>query len=100
MTNRLPTKYYPSFTVAEMLRISPRAIARITSSFMVLTSDNQKINLGLSLKFEAKGQKVLDYSRKDGKFWEFSEKAVELLREYRVCLFFCLFAKSSLCSLR
>lgn len=51
---------------------------------MVLTSDNQKINLGLSLKFEAKAQKVLDYSRKDGKFWEFSDKAVELLREYRV----------------
>ena len=52
---------------------------------MVLTSDSQKINLGLSLKFEAKGQKVLDYSRKDGRYWEFSDKALELLKEYKVC---------------
>lgn len=85
--NRLPTHYYPAFTVAEMLHISSRAISRITSSFMVLTSDNQKVNLGLSLKFEGKGQKVLEYSKKDGKFWEFSDKAVGLLREYRVRVF-------------
>jgi 5'-3' exoribonuclease 1 len=51
---------------------------------MVIMSDNAKINLGLSLKFEAKALKVIDYSRKDGKHWEFSEKAVELIREYRV----------------
>ena len=51
---------------------------------MVVTSDGQKTNLGLSLKFEAKGLKVLDYSRKDGKTWEFSEKAIGLLRDYKV----------------
>ena len=59
------------------------AIAKITSSFMVITSDGQKNNLGLSLKFEAKALKVIDYSRKDGRHWEFSEKAVELIREYK-----------------
>ncbi|THH13302.1 hypothetical protein EW146_g6897 [Bondarzewia mesenterica] len=84
VTSRLPTRYYPSFQAAEMVGISGRALAKITSSFMVLTSDNQKINLGLSLKFEAKGMKVLDYSRKDSKLWEFSDKAVDLLREYKV----------------
>ena len=52
---------------------------------MVITSDNQKINLGLNLKFEAKGLKVLGYSRKDGRSWEFSDMAVDLLREYKVC---------------
>jgi 5'-3' exoribonuclease 1 len=76
--------YYPSFKAAQMVGISGRALSKITSSFMVIMSDNAKINLGLSLKFEAKALKVIDYSRKDGKHWEFSEKAVELIREYRV----------------
>ncbi|KAI0067320.1 hypothetical protein BV25DRAFT_1795058 [Artomyces pyxidatus] len=83
VTNRLATKYYASFAVAEMVGISSRALSRITSSFMVLTNDNQKVNLGLSLKFEAKAMKVLDYSRKDGKFWEFSDIAVDLIHEYK-----------------
>ncbi|TFY75929.1 hypothetical protein EWM64_g8082 [Hericium alpestre] len=81
--NRLPTAYYPAFTVANMIGISGRALSRVTSSFMALTSDNQKVNLGLSLKFEVKAQKVLDYSRKEGRYWEFSDKAVDLLREYK-----------------
>ena len=33
---------------------------------MVITSDNQKTNLGLSLKFEAKSLKVIGYSKKCG----------------------------------
>ncbi len=59
------------------------AVAKVTSSFMVLTSDGQKQNLGLSIKFDAKGMKVIDYSRKEGRHWEFSDKAVELLKEYK-----------------
>jgi hypothetical protein len=51
---------------------------------MVLTSDHQKNNLGLSIKFEAKSLKVIDYSRKNARYWEFSEKAVDLIREYKV----------------
>ena len=50
---------------------------------MVITSDGQKHNLGLGLKFEAKALKVIDYSRKDGRHWEFSEKAVDLLHQYK-----------------
>jgi 5'-3' exoribonuclease 1 len=69
-----------------MLRLSGRALGKITSSFMVLTSDQQKTNLGLSLKFEAKALKVVDYSRKDGRTWEYSEKAIDLFREYKVRL--------------
>lgn len=68
-----------------MVGISGRALGKITSSFMVITSDNQKTNLGLSLKFEAKSLKVIDYSRKEGRNWDYSEKAVELLREYKAC---------------
>lgn len=51
---------------------------------MVLTSDSSKNNLGLSLKFEAKSLKVIDYSRKEGRYWEFSEKTIDLIREYKV----------------
>ena len=80
----MSSRYFPSFRVGEMVGLSGRALSRITSSFMVITSDGQKNNLGLSLKFEGKGLKVIDYSRKDGRFWEFSEKAVELIREYKV----------------
>lgn len=37
-----------------MVGISGRALGNITSSFIVITSDVQKTNVGLSLKFEAK----------------------------------------------
>lgn len=66
-----------------MVGLSSMAVAKITSSFMVVTSDGQKHNLGLSLKFDAKGLKVIDYSKKDGRYWEFSDKAVELIKEYK-----------------
>ena len=67
-----------------MVGLSSMAIAKITSRFMVLTSDGQKHDLGLSLKFEAKSLKVIDYSKKDGRYWEFSDKAVQLIQDYKV----------------
>jgi len=51
---------------------------------MVITSDGQKTNLGLSLKFEAKSLKVVDYSRKEGRTWEYSQKALDLIKAYKV----------------
>ena len=82
--HRTSSNYFGSLRVGDMVGLSGRALSRITSSFMVITGDGQKNNLGLSLKFEAKGLKVIDYSRKDGRFWEFSQKAVDLIREYKV----------------
>ncbi|KAG8703633.1 hypothetical protein FRC08_002716 [Ceratobasidium sp. 394] len=69
-------------SLMSVLRMSGLALSKITSSFMV-TTGNQKTNLGLSLKFEAKSMKVLGYSRKSDQGWEFSEKAVELIQEYK-----------------
>lgn len=66
-----------------MLGLSSRGIARITSSFLIISSDNQKHNIGLNIKFEAKSLKVIDYSRKEGRHWEFSEKAIKLIKEYQ-----------------
>lgn len=51
---------------------------------MVLGTDNSKTNLGLCLKYEAKGLKVMGYTRKGGRSWEYSDKAVDLVREYQV----------------
>jgi 5'-3' exoribonuclease 1 len=77
-------RYLPSFQVADMLAMSKRALSRVTSSFMVLVADEQKVNLGLSIKFEAKGMKVVNYSSKSGHVWQFSDLAVDLIREYKV----------------
>ena len=78
------TPYIPSFQVAEMLAISKRALSRVTSSFMVLVTDDQKVNLGLSIKFEGKSMKVLSYSTKYGNVWQFSDLAIDLIRDYKV----------------
>lgn len=83
-----------------MVGITGYLLAKITSSFMVVSSDNTKTNLGLSLKFEAKGLKVLDYSRKQGRTWEFSDKAVELLRDYKVRRSYIIFSLLVLMTLR
>ena len=76
--------YYPSFEVSKTLRMSSYLLSRITSQFMV-KDGRQSINIGLELKFESKRQKVLGYTRKlaNGKFWEFSPLAVNLINKYK-----------------
>lgn len=61
--------------------MSGLTLSKLTSSLMV-TSGDSKTNIGLNLKFEAKSQKVLGYSRKGDSGWEFSAKAVELIKSY------------------
>lgn len=51
---------------------------------MIQGTTDQKVNAGLNLKFEAKGQKVLGYTRKSEGGWEYSEKAISLIAEYKV----------------
>ncbi|EER27657.1 hypothetical protein D8B26_006248 [Coccidioides posadasii str. Silveira] len=75
--------YTPSFAVSRNLQLNPLTVAKITSSFSVM-SEGKRINLGLNLKFEAKKLKVLGYSRRGQNGWEFSEKAIGLLREYMI----------------
>ncbi|KAL7270786.1 exonuclease II Exo2 [Rhizina undulata] len=73
--------YRRSYVVAKMLNLNPLVLSRITSSFSVML-DEQRLNLGLNLKFEAKKLKVLGYSRRSESGWEFSQKAIDLVREY------------------
>jgi len=75
--------YMPSYAIARSLRLNPLVLAKITSSFSV-DVDGQRVNLGLNLKFEARKQKVLGYSRRGESGWEFSQKAVELISQYMI----------------
>ena len=75
------SSYSPSFAVAKVLGLNPLVLSKITSSFQVMVND-ERVNLGLNLKFEAKRLKVLGYSRRGPTGWEFSQKAIELIRLY------------------
>ena len=75
------TPYTPSYAVARMLNLNALVLSKITSSFQV-TLDNDRLNLGLNLKFEAKKLKVLGYSRRGPTGWEFSQKAIGLIQQY------------------
>ncbi|WPG98289.1 Hypothetical protein R9X50_00107700 [Acrodontium crateriforme] len=79
--NEAQTPYIPSYQVARQLNMSGLALSKLTSAFMV-NSSGLKLNLGLNLKFEAKKLKVLGYSRKTEKGWEYSTKAIHLLSQY------------------
>ena len=75
--------YTPSYLVAKGLGLNPLVLSKLTSSFQVILDDN-RINLGLNLKFEAKKLKVLGYSRKGATGWEYSQKAVALIQQYMI----------------
>ncbi|TVY88630.1 5'-3' exoribonuclease, partial [Lachnellula willkommii] len=76
------THYTPSFAVAKMLGLHPLVLSKITSSFAISALGLDRLNLGLNLKFEAKKLKVLGYSQRTDKGWEFSNKAIGLLSTY------------------
>ncbi|KAJ9125140.1 hypothetical protein QFC22_000094 [Naganishia vaughanmartiniae] len=75
-------RYLPSPVVGRGLGIQGLALSKITSSFLVELQDGTKSNIGLSIKYEAKGQKVMGYSRKNDRGWEYSQKAYTLLQDY------------------
>lgn len=83
VANRGRDNYLPSFAVSKKLSLSGLALSKLTSSMLIETPDGGKINVGLNLKFEAKGNKVLGYSRKSASGWEFSQQAVDLIEEYK-----------------
>ncbi|CAG8484022.1 3337_t:CDS:10 [Funneliformis caledonium] len=78
------TKYLPSYAVAKKLGMTGLTLSKLTASLHVsCKSTDQRINLGLNLKFEAKKQKVLGYTRKTKDSWEYSERAMRILAEYK-----------------
>ena len=76
-------RYYPSPVLARRLGISNLGLSRITSTLLVALEDGPKTNIGLSLKFESKGLKVLGHSRRNDRGWEFSETTATALERYK-----------------
>ncbi|CAI4213767.1 unnamed protein product [Parascedosporium putredinis] len=77
-------RYVPSFAVAKKLGIDALVLSKITSSYQVNAVGGLRVNLGLNLKFAAKGQKVLGYSQKSQSGWEFSSTAIQLIASFMV----------------
>ncbi|KAF9953306.1 5'-3' exoribonuclease 1, partial [Modicella reniformis] len=76
--------YLPGYVVCKKVGISGIILSKLSSSLhVVYRSTDRRVNLGLNLKFEGKKQKVLGYSRKTDSGWEYSQKAVDLLQEYK-----------------
>ncbi len=75
--------YFPSYTVATLVNLKPLPLSKIMSSFTVVVNGDTRLNLGLSLKFEARRQKVLGYSRRVSEGWQFSDKALALVKEFK-----------------
>lgn len=49
---------------------------------MIDPPSGNRMNIGLNLKFEARSQKVLGYAQRNERGWEFSQKAIDLIKEY------------------
>jgi 5'-3' exoribonuclease 1 len=74
--------YHPAFEAANILGINTYVLSKITSTYMIFDAGDRKVNIGLSLKFEGKGIKTLGYTRKNGRYWEYSDLAINLIKEY------------------
>lgn len=74
--------YHSAFDSAKLLNIKTYLLSKITSNYMIYDTGNKKINVGLGLKFEGKGIKTLGYTRKNGRYWEYSDLAIILIRDY------------------
>jgi 5'-3' exoribonuclease 1 len=68
--------------VSKVVGMSALSLSKLTSSFSVILKED-RLNLGLNLKFEGKRQKVLGYTRRSQAGWEYSDKAVALLQAYK-----------------
>lgn len=78
--------YIPSFELAKRLKLHPLFLSKITSGY-VLDNDfgknSRRVNIGLELKFDARREKVLGFTRKVGKIWEFSPLAINVISNYK-----------------
>ncbi|OWZ62180.1 hypothetical protein AYX15_05666 [Cryptococcus neoformans] len=83
VAHRPTGKWWPSPILCRRLGISALALSRITSTLLVQLGDGSKTNIGLSLKFESRGLKVLGYSKRNDRGWEFSEKTAQVLEAYK-----------------
>ncbi|XP_056148713.1 5'-3' exoribonuclease 1 [Lampris incognitus] len=81
-------KYCPGYVLASRLGITSYLVSRFTGSiFIGRGSKNnphgeQKVNVGLNLKFNKKNEEVPGYTKRTEKEWLYSAAVEELLAEY------------------
>jgi len=80
---RAKTRYFPSPDVCKQVRMSALTLSKITSGLMIDMGGTTRLNAGLNLKFEARSQKVLGYAQRNERGWEYSQKAIALITEYK-----------------
>ncbi|XP_022244143.1 5'-3' exoribonuclease 1-like, partial [Limulus polyphemus] len=85
--NLMTDHYMTGFQVAQKLGISSHMLSRMTGTVFVQTNSLEsmsanKTNVGLNLKFNKKNEEIPGYSRKIDNIWFYSEKAVEVMKEY------------------
>ena len=78
----------PGYVAAQELGVSSHLVSRITGSIYVSRHNDErntdsKINIGLNLKFSKRNKEIPGFTRKsfsNGREWEYSVKAVDVIR--------------------
>ncbi|XP_078420319.1 5'-3' exoribonuclease 1 isoform X2 [Cetorhinus maximus] len=86
--HKYSTKYNPGYVLASRLGITGYLVSRLTGSLFIGRGSKQnplgeqKINVGLNLKFNKKNEEVPGYTKKVGNEWLYSSAVEQILSEY------------------
>ena len=78
----------PAYIVAQKLGINSHFVSRLTGTILVLRGskdnpkNNNKVNIGLNLKFTKREEEVPGYAKKVDGQWCYSDQTVLILQEY------------------
>ncbi|XP_076358060.1 5'-3' exoribonuclease pacman isoform X2 [Tachypleus tridentatus] len=85
--NLMTDHYMTGFQVAQKMGISSLLLSKMTGTVFVQTNSMEsmsanKTNIGLNLKFNKRNEEIPGYSKKINNIWLYSDKAVEVMKEY------------------
>ncbi|RXM36848.1 5'-3' exoribonuclease 1 [Acipenser ruthenus] len=88
MGKKYSVRYNPGYVLASRLGITGYLVSRFSGSIFIGRGSKrnqhgeQKVNVGLNLKFNKKNEEVPGYTKKSGNEWLYSVAVEELLAEY------------------
>eukprot|EP00835_Amoeboradix_gromovi_P000648 NODE_24_length_36516_cov_0.652470.p1 type:complete len:1168 gc:universal NODE_24_length_36516_cov_0.652470:9695-6192(-) len=74
-------QYLQPRAICKRFNISGLLLSKLTST-LKCRYNNRLVNLGLNMKYQARGLKVINKSRMVNDRWEYSSELVEILRQY------------------
>ncbi|XP_050547911.1 5'-3' exoribonuclease 1-like, partial [Daktulosphaira vitifoliae] len=85
--NSVSIEMFNANAAAAQLALSPYLLAKLTGTIFLMVDSEEdrhekKINIGMSLKFNKRNEEVIGYTKKVEKYWLYSQKTIDLLREY------------------